>query len=121
MHEFSLASQIFEITMKKAKEHNATKVLSVELVLGELTLAAPEQIGYWLKEMGKGTIAEGLEVVVRDEPAEVRCKKCGYEGGLEVDGMDHFAIAFICPKCGSNEVEILKGKTMLLKRVEMVK
>ncbi len=119
MHEFSLASQVFDIVMQKAKEHDASKVLTVELELGDLTLAAPEQMTYWLKELSKGTLAEGLDVVVRNEPAEVRCPSCEYEGGIDVTSTDHFAIAFLCPKCGSTEVEIIKGKSMLLKRIEM--
>jgi hydrogenase nickel incorporation protein HypA/HybF len=122
MHEFSVAQEIIRSVIREAQKHDAKRVIKVELEIGEITFLNPEQVTFWVEQGMRGTVGEGLEIVVRRIEPEIRCEDCGYQGRLEVeeDPRHHFVLpVFLCPKCGSGKVRITRGKETLLKRLEI--
>ncbi len=123
MHEFSIASEIVQSVLDTTEKNKVKKVISIHLEIGELTLLNMEQVTFWMKELFKGTLAEGAKVKVRRIGAKIFCEECGYRGGgrwNQEDCLSHFALQN-CPKCNSFQIKVEKGRECLLKRVQVVR
>ncbi|MEW5920130.1 MAG: hydrogenase maturation nickel metallochaperone HypA [Bacillota bacterium] len=121
MHEFGITSRIVSTVMQAAAEHNATRVLEVELLIGRLTFLNPAQVQYAYRVLSRGTILEGSKLVVEEGEGAVRCRRCGKESSLELPPQGCFEPlpSFSCPAC-AGEVEILRGKECLIKGVKLL-
>jgi hydrogenase nickel incorporation protein HypA/HybF len=123
MHEFSISSEIVRTVLDSARENHGKKVLSIQLEIGELTLLNVEQVTFWIRELFKDSIAEGAKVKVKVIKARIHCEACGYKGGNTSDQKDLFQhlIPLSCPKCGSFQIKIEKGRECTLKRIQALK
>lgn len=123
MHEFSVSSEIVKSVLDTAERNNGKRVLSIHLEIGELTLFNLEQVTFWIHELFKGSVAEGAKVKVRTIKASIKCESCGYKGGKTSDqrNLFHHFIPLRCPKCGSFEIKIEKGREYTLRRIQAVR
>jgi hydrogenase nickel incorporation protein HypA/HybF len=123
MHEFSISSEIVRSVLDHVKKAKGGKVLSIQLEIGELVLLNVEQVTFWIHELFKGSVAEGAKVKVKTIKARIKCESCGYKGGISLDQQDPFKhlIPYSCPKCGSFQIKVEKGKECILKRIEAVR
>jgi hydrogenase nickel incorporation protein HypA/HybF len=122
MHEYSMAVRLVDTVLREAKKRNSKKVLEVHLLVGRLSLLGHEQLRFWYKTLGKGTIIEGSKLRISVEEAEVSCGNCGYRGPIHFEeGLyDHIVFPTLrCPRCGSF-VEVVKGRDCLIKSIRMV-
>jgi len=90
------------------------------MIIGSLTLLNHEQVRFWLKELSKGTIAEGSDVEIKVQKSEILCNKCRYSGELKFreNMIDHFFLpTFACPECDSTEIEIRKGTEFEVEKI----
>jgi hydrogenase nickel incorporation protein HypA/HybF len=62
--------------------------------------------------MVSGTSFEGTELVFEHVPLRIRCRLCGVESVIE-------PIAFGCPGCGSMAVEIVTGRELQVREIEL--
>lgn len=133
MHELSLASRIFETVNREARKKKARRIISISLVLGDLTLASPQQLKFWLGQLLKksgggfrtktGTKTR-TKIFLKREKAKVRCRECGFLGKLEVKSAEPYhslASAFCCPKCKSEKIEVVGGRELLIKSIKLEK
>jgi len=123
MHEFSISDEIVKNVLGAVKENKAQKVLSIQLEIGELALLNVEQVTFWIREMFKGSVAEGARVKVRTIKARIQCESCGYRGGMNLDQRDPFrhAIPYSCPKCQSFQIDVKKGRECHLKKIQALR
>jgi hydrogenase nickel incorporation protein HypA/HybF len=123
MHEFSISSEIVKTVLDTAKKSSGKKVLSVQLEIGELTLLNGDQVGFWVKELFKGSAAEDAEVKIKTIKARILCKACGYKGGIRSDQEDSFRHLTLqtCPQCNSFQFKIEKGRECILRRIQVVR
>ncbi len=120
MHEISMSEKALTIILDESRKKKIKKIKRVHLVIGSLTLLNHDQIRFWLKELSKGTIAEGLDVKIKKQDSEIRCRSCEYSGELELrnSAADHFFIpAFMCPECKSSEIDIKKGNEFEVEKI----
>ncbi len=120
MHEFATMQQIIYAILEEAKKCNAKEVSKVFLEIGELTFLGEEQLKFAFDILKEETILENAELIIEKVKAKIKCE-CGYEGGIEYGLKEEFHIAFPilkCPVCGG-DVEIIKGRECLIKKVEM--
>jgi len=120
MHEFSISSEIVRAVIDSAEKNNGKKVLSIQMEIGELTLINVDQVFFWVKELFKGSIAEGAEIKAKRIKARIHCRTCGYEGGIKSDRADSLGhVSFqTCPECHSFQIRIVKGRECILKRIQ---
>lgn len=112
--------QIINTVLEEAKKYNAKKIYKIVLEIGELTFLGEEQLKFAFDILKEGTIAEEAELVIKKIKARIKCK-CGYEGYVEYGIKDDFHLVFPiikCPIC-NNEVEIVRGRECLIKKMEM--
>jgi hydrogenase nickel incorporation protein HypA/HybF len=123
MHEFSISSEIVRSVLDHVKKAKGEKVLSIQLEIGELVLLNVEQVTFWIHELFKGSVAEGAKVKVKTIKARIKCESCGYKGGISLDQQDPFQhfIPYSCPKCGSFQIKVEKGRECVLRRIKAIK
>ncbi len=123
MHEFSISSEIIRNVLCSTEKSSGKKVLSIQLEIGELTFLNVEQVTFWIHELFKGSVAEGAKIKVKTIKARIQCESCGYQGGISLDQKDPFQhlIPYSCPKCGSLEIKVEKGKECTLRKIQVVK
>ena len=123
MHEFSIASEIVQNVLDAANKNKAKKILSIQLEIGELSLLNLEQVRFWIQELFRETAAEGAQVKIKEIKAHLRCHSCQYKGKEHIGDKDFFShfTPLACPRCGSLEVEIEKGRECMLRKIQAVK
>ena len=122
MHEVATSQSLADAVLREAQARNATRVLRVEVEVGELSFLEPEQIAYWAEMCFQGTVGEGAKLDIRLIRPLVACEECGYEGELRVEEHPAYHLrlpVFQCPGCGSSRLEVKRGRGCTLRRVEL--
>lgn len=112
MHEAHIVQNIVDQIIEKAKQSKAIKVLSVELVKGELAGLEEGSIRIYFEDFSKGTVLEGAELVVRTSPVLLKCNKCGWQFNRQKDKFD-------CPKCTGAGILAGSGKEFYIDKIEV--
>ncbi|BAA30693.1 hydrogenase nickel incorporation protein HypA [Pyrococcus horikoshii] len=135
MHEWALADAIVRTVLEHAQKENASKVLAVKVVLGELQDVDAKIVEFAMNELFKGTIAEGAEIIFEEEEAVFKCRNCGYEWRLsevrekldermreDIHFIPEVVHAFLsCPRCGSHDFEVVKGRGVYIAGIKIEK
>lgn len=120
MHELALATSVIEYAQNVAGEHGLAKICEFRLEVGDMTHIDPWQLRYCLSMVIKGTIAEGAKIHIRRRKAALKCRACGRTSGLKLlKSIGDFELK--CPRCGSQDVEIDKGRELTLTRIKGTK
>lgn len=118
MHEFSTAVSILQTILRIAEKNKAKKILEVHLRVGELTLLNIEQLKFAFQIASQETIASEAKLIIETEKVRIKCNECGFEGELNNLG-EYYPLT--CPKCSSFNVELLGGKSLVLKEIKIEK
>lgn len=105
MHEASLMKNLLAIVDRAARDDGGGPVRVVHLKIGEMAGVSEDALRFAFDVMAKGTAAEGASLGVEKVPLQIRCTGCG-ETSSPAD------FVFICPACGSCDIEILAGREM---------
>jgi hydrogenase nickel incorporation protein HypA/HybF len=111
MHEMGIAQSILDIVEQEMARHGATKLTTIRLVVGEFTAVVPESLTFCFEVLTKDTPFEGVKLEMEKVPLTGKCTVCETEFVVQ----DY---QFICPHCGSNQVETLSGKELFVKEIE---
>jgi len=112
MHEMSLVESIMDAIFEMKEKNNWDKVKKVVIRVGEMRQVIPEIMVFAFNTASKSTPLDGAELVIEDVKLHFRCKKCMKEWGEE-------NMAFLCPFCGSIEVELLNGMELEIESLEV--
>jgi len=112
---------------------NNVKVTKVIVRVGELSLVDEVALRNAFEAYSFGSPLEGAELVVKTERSLFKCKRCGAEWSFReafpqlkenipvIHLYPHLVTELLkCPKCGSNEVEILRGDEFYVEGFEYV-
>lgn len=122
MHEYSVMSGVVGAILERIKGMNVKRVERVDMIVGELTFLSPEQMKFAFEVLSEGTLLEGAELNIEIRKARIKCRKCGYEGGMSVEESEeyHYELPiFKCPKCGG-DVDIIEGKECTVKNAKLI-
>ena len=103
MHELALTEGILSIVTSEQKKSGFSRVLEIDLRIGEYSGVIPSCIEEFFPLAAKGTAAEGAKLVLETVKAEFKCSDCGFHGPLE----KHTAC---CPKCGGTAIRMMAGR-----------
>ncbi|MCL6451753.1 MAG: hydrogenase maturation nickel metallochaperone HypA [Acetobacteraceae bacterium] len=122
MHELALVDQMIRILRTKAREHGATRITRVRVVVGGLSCASPWALRFAFEALTRpqrpeaagplqadGLLA-GAALDIVERPAVARCPRCGQEFPLDE------AMA-ACPRCGSAG-KVISGTEVYLESFE---
>ena len=103
MHELALTEGILSIVSSEQKKSGFSRVLEIDLRIGEYSGVIPGCIEEFFPLVAKGTAAENARLVMKPVKAEFECRACGFRGPLEKHGAS-------CPSCGSTEIRMTAGR-----------
>ena len=119
MHELSMASAIAEKVLAFAKAHAATRVLRVNLGVGELVCLQPEQLAFCYKAITRETPIDESTLEIESIPTIVTCTECVYTGRPKYwqDAQWEISVPTLsCPKCGA-AAEAIQGRECSIRNI----
>lgn len=113
MHEMSIAESLFEIVRETIEnEGDDVKVEAVDLRIGKLRAVIPENLTFCFEMICRGTAVEGAVLRIEEIPVRVACRECREE----TEKTDPI---FLCAKCGSARLDLLSGKELEIRSIEV--
>jgi len=112
VHELSLVASVFEVLEAKVREHGARRVTRVVLEVGVLAGVVPDLLETAFDSYKKGTAAEEARLEVVPVAVRLRCPDCG--GSTVREETD-----FSCAVCGSRRVEIVSGRDLVVRTIDI--
>jgi len=113
MHEFSVVTSLLETVEQEAQQHGASRVLGIDLVIGERASIMDESLFFYFDMLAPGTLAEGAKLTAKRVPSEFNCLECGKS---YVAGTD-----WHCPHCGGLGQVSEKGSEFYIDSIEIEK
>ncbi|MFA4990979.1 MAG: hydrogenase maturation nickel metallochaperone HypA [Candidatus Omnitrophota bacterium] len=113
MHETGVVDNIIFIVNSKLKEIGPySRVLRINILLGELEQISADHFEFHFKERAVGTSLEKAILKFKKVKPGFRCKNCGNEflAGKFVKG---------CPECKSAAVEVIGGAGISVESIEV--
>jgi hydrogenase nickel incorporation protein HypA/HybF len=93
-----------------ARENGVTKIDTLVLQIGELSSMIPQYIEACYPAAVDGTLLQDTKLKIEIMPGNAICKKCSKVFNLIENNNK-------CPKCGSDNWEILSGKEFFIKEI----
>lgn len=112
MHEMGIAQNILEIALNAANREGALKIDRINILAGELRGLVPLQLTFCFGLVSQNTIASGAYLNIETIPVSGRCKDCNNSFSIE-------EYQYLCPKCGSNNIEVTGGTELRIKDIEI--
>jgi hydrogenase nickel incorporation protein HypA/HybF len=122
VHEYSVASEIWDAVKAAARKHGGGAVRSIKVEIGALNLIEEEQLSFWLKALADQNGSPDLHLKISRTPARIKCGHCGAETqpALPADELSHFVPPVVtCPRCGSRDVRVLGGRELRVVSAEI--
>ena len=128
MHEWALAEAVISTVSQIAEKEGLKEVAEVEIKVGELQQIEREILEFALSQL-KTLKLKNVKFHIKTVKAELKCRVCGHKWIFRKEKMNEEiaeAIHFVpeiahtyikCPKCGSPDFEILKGRGIWLESV----
>jgi len=110
MHELAIAQSLLEAISAEAAKQNAKPVWA-KISCGAFDAVNDEALCFAFEAVAKGTPCEDLKLEIEHKPMQCRCKNCN-----ETFIIDPASIK--CPKCGSEDFELLSDTSLLLEQIE---
>lgn len=112
MHELSIAQSIVETVLREMEQRNLREVKAIGLRIGALSGVMTEALEFSYEVIIKETPLANTRLVIEKVPVRAKCGDCGQE--FEVD--EPF---FLCPGCGSGNVEVISGQELDIAYLEV--
>jgi len=113
MHEFSVVTYLLEAVEDEARQHGASRVTEIHLVVGERASLMDESLFFYFDILKAGTLAQDAKLAARRVPSEFDCLECG---STYIAGSD-----FYCPRCGGIGRLSSKGSEFYIESIEIEK
>jgi len=113
MHEQSIVSSLLSMALADAKKDNAKRIISIKLVVGELTGVEKDAVNFYFGFMAKDTIAEGASLYFRYTKPQLRCRDCDII-------FPRNKLEFNCPKCNKKAIELVGGRELYIDSMEII-
>ncbi len=113
MHEASVMNRIVSIATRYARKGGARKVTKLVLQIGQMSDVIPDALRLVYPMCTENTMLEGVTMEIEPLPAMGKCKQCEHVYNL----LEH---EFKCPKCSGEQWELLSGRELLIKELEVM-
>lgn len=132
MHEWALAEAVISTVSQIAEKEGLKEVAEVEIKVGELQQIELDILEFALSQL-KTSKLKNVKFHIETVKAELKCRVCGHKWIFRKEKMNEEiaeAIHFVpeiahtyikCPKCGSPDFKILKGRGIWLESVRGLK
>jgi hydrogenase nickel incorporation protein HypA/HybF len=113
MHEMGIALQIIEIaTASIPADAGPVRVEKINLEIGKLAAVVPESLKFCFEVAVKDTPLDGAQLAVEELPVVAKCNDCHTQWTIN-------SPAFKCENCDSGSLEIISGRELDIKSIEI--
>lgn len=112
MHEQSIVEALLAKALEKAEEANASKILRIYLVVGELSGVLTDSVEFYFGFLSQDTIAAQASLFFTGSPTQVRCRNCNTVFSPK-------NLNLTCPTCQQRKIEIISGAELYLDSMEV--
>jgi hydrogenase nickel incorporation protein HypA/HybF len=112
MHELSVSENILDIALKHAGRVEASRILDLFLVIGDLSSIIDDSVQFYWDIITKDTIAEDSILHFKRIETVLKCRGCKQE--YQPNGKD-----LACPSCGSLQISIVSGNEFYLESINV--
>ena len=109
MHELAVTESIVAAVTEKLPD---IAVRRVRVRVGRLSGIVPDALTFCFELATAGTSLQGAELDIESAPGRGRCRTCG----SEFDTGDFISLC----ECGSVDVEVIGGRELQIREVEVV-
>jgi hydrogenase nickel incorporation protein HypA/HybF len=114
MHELAITQSILSIAQKHAIQAQASRVIDIYLVMGQLSSIVDDSVQYYWDMISQDTLCSGARLHFDRIPAKLICLNCGTNYNLE-EGLTP------CPQCNSTQVKVISGEEFWVDSIEIEK
>lgn len=113
MHELYIAQCILKsVADSLPSAVPAESVNEVCVQLGQLDAVVPDTLEFLFDAIKVNYGMTGARLVLDEIAVLCRCRDCAHEFGIEIP-------IFLCPTCGSGNVEVLRGRGITLTAIHV--
>jgi hydrogenase nickel incorporation protein HypA/HybF len=110
MHEQAIVESLFTMALEHAEKAKASKVVRIDLVVGELTGVLEEPANFYFNILKKDTIASQANLAFTHTPALLLCRNCNKVFVPQ-------KLNFHCPVCQEQQVDIVSGRELYIESI----
>ena len=110
MHEMMVAQNLLATISAEAAKQDA-KPVSAKISCGKLYTINDEVLCFAFEAITKGTACEGMKLEIEHKPIRGRCRNCNENFNVDLSSVR-------CPKCDSEDFELLPDEPLLLEEIE---
>jgi hydrogenase nickel incorporation protein HypA/HybF len=111
MHELSIMTYLLEAVEKEAQQRGASKVLAINLRVGERA-GIDDSLLFYFDLLTPETLCEGAKLNIQRTPMRFACQKCNNE--YTPRGAN-----FECPNCGTVGTLVDDASDLLIESLEI--
>jgi hydrogenase nickel incorporation protein HypA/HybF len=148
VHEFALVQSILGKCIRVAHQNNAKIITDIQLEVGDFSLVIEHMFQQAFHTLRMKTLAESAILHIKRTPGIIHCNQCGNDSEIwwktaiedsninqqqsikkyeqtvtpndVLTGTSNFGQnIFQCPNCNSNNTELLKGKSIVIKNIRI--
>lgn len=108
MHELAITQSMVETVAERTA---GARVTLVRLEIGKLSGVVPDSVAFCFDLVADGTPLQGARLEILEPAGRARCRTCTTEFALD-------QLVLLCA-CGSADVEVLAGKELAIRSVEV--
>lgn len=116
MHELPIIESVLNIVLKHAEMNQARKIVSITLVVGEMSDMEAEWMQHYFNFLSSNTLAEDAELRITYAPIVLRCPQCGSSFQIKKEQLG----AASCPSCAhEDKFDLVSGQEYFIKEMEV--
>jgi hydrogenase nickel incorporation protein HypA/HybF len=102
--------QVIETVAGIAKQNGLSRIRTLVLQIGELSSTIPRYVEACYPAAVDGTLLHDTQLKIEIIPGTGRCRRCGHVFNIVANNR-------ACPRCSSEDWEIIQGKEFLIKEI----
>ena len=111
MHELYIAECILKSARNALPEEvTPASVKQIEVQIGQLDAVIPDNLSFLFDAIKVSHGMPKAELLIEQIKVWCRCHGCNHEFGIDLP-------LFICPVCGSSQVEVLRGRGITMQQI----
>ena len=112
MHELGIAESILEIVRRYVPGGRASAVKNIRLRVGPFAGVVPDSLKFCFDALSGDADMTNAVLQIEQTPLTASCRECGNESEVK-------NFQFLCPACGSGNLEIISGKELEVIEIEL--
>ena len=111
MHEYSVTKSLVDLCNREADKNNIKIIAKINLKVGKFTGFSPDSIEFYFQHLKANTKCSNAKIEFEEIPIKIKCRNCGRQQVIDEP-------ILLCPKCGSEEIDLLSGREFLVTSIE---